>query len=57
MLLLALHSSALAHHSFAMYSMTATNTMTGKLTRFIPGSNHAQLIFEVIGPRRKTGDE
>ena len=46
----ALHSSALAHHSFAMYDMTATKTMTGKLTRFIPGSNHAQLIFEVIGP-------
>ena len=29
--------------------MTATKTMTGKLTRFIPGSNHAQLVFEVIG--------
>jgi hypothetical protein len=38
-----------AHHSFAMYDMTASKTMTGKLTRFIPGSNHAQLIFEVIG--------
>jgi len=32
-----------------MYDMTATKTMTGKLTRFIPGSNHAQLIFEVLG--------
>jgi len=31
----------------------ATKTMTGKLTRFIPGSNHAQLIFEVIGPDGK----
>jgi hypothetical protein len=40
----------LAHHSFAMYNMQETRTMTGKLTRFIPGSNHAQLIFEVIGP-------
>jgi hypothetical protein len=39
---------ALAHHSFAMYNMTATKVMTGKLTRFIPGSNHAQLIFEVL---------
>ena len=38
-----------AHHSFAMYDMAETKTMTGKLTRFIPGSNHAQLIFEVIG--------
>jgi hypothetical protein len=39
---------ALAHHSFAMYNMTVTKVMTGKLTRFIPGSNHAQLIFEVL---------
>ena len=43
------YTSTYAHHSFAMYDMTATKTMTGKLTRFIPGSNHAQLIFEVIG--------
>jgi hypothetical protein len=41
--------SAMAHHSFAMYDMSATKTMTGKLTRFIPGSNHAQIIFEVLG--------
>ena len=39
---------ALAHHSFAMYNMTVTKVMTGKLTRFRPGSNHAQLIFEVL---------
>ena len=39
---------ALAHHSFAMYNMAVTRVMTGKLTRFIPGSNHAQLIFEVL---------
>ena len=45
----ALTTSAFAHHSFAMYDMSATKTMTGKLTRFIPGSNHAQLIFEVLG--------
>ena len=42
------YGAAFAHHSFAMYDMTATKTMTGKLTRFIPGSNHAQLIFEVL---------
>ena len=41
---------ALSHHSFAMYNMTVTKVMTGKLTRFIPGSNHAQLIFEVLNP-------
>ena len=38
-----------AHHSFAMYDMSASKTMTGKLIRFIPGSSHAQLIFELIG--------
>jgi hypothetical protein len=32
-----------------MYNMQETKTMTGKLTRFIPGSNHAQLLFELIG--------
>jgi hypothetical protein len=38
-----------AHHSFAMYDREKTETLTGKLTRFIPGANHAQLIFEVVG--------
>lgn len=39
---------AAAHHSFAMYDMTKTKTMTGMLTRFIPGANHAQLLFSVM---------
>jgi hypothetical protein len=39
---------ALSHHSFAMYDQGVTRTFTGKLTRFIPGGNHAQLIFEVL---------
>lgn len=39
---------AVAHHSFAMYDQTQTRTFTGKLTRFIPGANHAQLLFEVL---------
>lgn len=39
---------ALAHHSFAMYDLTKTTTMTGKLVRYIPGANHAQLIFTVL---------
>lgn len=43
----------LAHHSFAMYDQTATKTMTGTLVRYIPGSNHAQLIFDVLGPDGK----
>ena len=39
----------LAHHSFAMYDLSMTKTMTGRLIRYIPGANHAQLIFEVLG--------
>ena len=39
---------ALAHHSFAMYDMSQTKTYTGKLTRYIPGANHAQLLFELL---------
>lgn len=45
---------ALAHHSFAMYDQTKTRTLTGKLTRYIPGSNHAQLIFELLEPDGKS---
>jgi uncharacterized protein DUF6152 len=44
-----LTTSAIAHHSFAMYDMQKSQSMTGKLTRFIPGGNHAQLVFEVLG--------
>ena len=46
---LALVAPAVAHHSFAMYDMQQTKTYTGKLTRYIPGPNHAQLLFELIG--------
>ena len=45
-----LAASALAHHSFAMYDLSVTKTFTGKLTRYVPGANHAQLIFQVLGP-------
>jgi hypothetical protein len=45
---LALPGVAHAHHSFAMYDQSETRTLTGKLTRFIPGANHAQLIFELL---------
>lgn len=37
-----------AHHSFAMYDQGQVRTLTGKLTRFIPGANHAQMIFELL---------
>jgi hypothetical protein len=40
--------SAHAHHSFAMYDQTKQETYTGKLVRFIPGANHAQLLFEIV---------
>jgi len=52
-------TSLIAHHSFAMYDMQKSQSMTGKLTRFIPGGNHAQLVFEVLGddgkPMMKNG--
>ena len=47
--LIAAGSSLIAHHSFAMYDMQKSQTMTGRLTRFIPGGNHAQMVFEVLG--------
>jgi len=47
-LLMALSAAVEAHHSFAMYDQTTTKTMTGKLTRYIPGANHAQLIFQLL---------
>ena len=42
-----------AHHSFAMYDTKITRSFTGRLTQLIPGANHAQIIFEVIGPDGK----
>jgi hypothetical protein len=41
-------ASVAAHHSFAMYDQTTTKTLTGKLTRYIPGANHAQIIFQLL---------
>ena len=46
-------TTVLAHHSFAMYDQSITKVLTGKLTRYIPGSNHAQLIFQQLGPDGK----
>jgi hypothetical protein len=43
------HMNAYAHHSFAMYDQSKRETYTGKLIRFIPGANHAQLLFELVG--------
>jgi hypothetical protein len=54
MLLGVTSTPALSHHSFAMYDQTVSKTMTGKLTRFVPGGNHVQLIFEVLDADGKT---
>lgn len=43
-----LSSNVDAHHSFAMYDQSKRVTLTGKLTRYIPGANHAQLLFELL---------
>lgn len=53
-LLALLAAPALAHHSFAMYDMTQTKSATGRLIRFIPGANHAQLHFELIDAEGRT---
>jgi len=45
---LMLAAPAFAHHSFAMYDQTVTKTLSGKLTRYVPGANHAQILFVVV---------
>jgi hypothetical protein len=52
--LAAMPRPAHSHHSFAMYDQSIEKTFTGRLTRFIPGGNHAQLIFEVLGENGET---
>jgi len=56
---LSIAAPASAHHSFAMYDRTRSLTLTGKLSRFIPGANHAQLIFELVDANgdRLVGDD
>jgi len=48
-----------AHHSFAMYDMARTETLTGRLARFVPGANHAQIYFELVDAKGETvrGDD
>ena len=52
-LAIALAAPAFAHHSFAMYDTAQTKSFTGKLTRYIPGANHAQLLFELLDDEGK----
>jgi hypothetical protein len=53
-LLLAAASLSHAHHSFAMYDQEQVKTLTGRLTRYIPGANHAQLLFELLDEEGNT---
>jgi len=46
--LLAASGYSAAHHSFAMYDQKDLRTLTGRMTRYIPGANHAQLLFELL---------
>ena len=46
-------STALSHHSFAMYDMTKTLSFTGVLTRFNSQANHAEIHFVPLGPNGK----
>lgn len=48
LVLAAVCGSSFAHHSFAMYDQKQLRTLTGRLTRYIPGANHAQLLFELL---------
>ena len=45
--------TAFAHHSFAMYDMTKTMSLTGVLTRFVSQANHAEIHFVPLGPDGK----
>jgi hypothetical protein len=50
-------ATAQAHHTFAMNYKTKQETYTGALIRFIPGANHAQLLFAIVDAQgaRQTG--
>lgn len=45
--------TAFGHHSFAMYDMTKTVSLTGVLTRFVSQANHAEIHFVPLGPDGK----
>ena len=46
-------TTALAHHSFAMYDMTKTMAFTGFLRSFVSQANHAEMHFIPLGPDGK----
>jgi hypothetical protein len=46
-------TTALSHHSFAMYDQGKTVILTGVMKQFVPQANHAELHFYLIAPDRK----
>jgi hypothetical protein len=46
-------TSALSHHSFAMYDQSKTVVITGVVKQFVAQANHAELHFYLIAPDRK----
>jgi hypothetical protein len=46
-------TTALSHHSFAMYDQSKTVVLTGVMKQFVPQANHAELHFYLIAPDRK----
>ena len=45
---------ALAHHSFAMYDVTATRTITGTVEQFHWSNPHVVIVVETAGPVPQT---
>ena len=48
LLVAALSTPAMGHHSYAMYDTAVEKTLTGKLVRFIIGANHSQYVLRVL---------
>lgn len=46
-------TSALAHHSFAMYDQNKTLVLTGVAYQFVAQANHAEIHFYLVGPDGK----
>lgn len=49
---LSLASSALAHHSFAMFDRNAIRTFTGVVSNVEPGADHLQIFFALMNEQR-----
>ena len=47
-------TTALAHHSFAMYDQNKTVTVTGVVKQYVPQANHAEFHIILLAPDRKS---